>query len=593
MSSGGRWRVGLASAGLVLGLGGCDLAALADKLADDFERGIQERAAEAVRNAQAKIGQSGGDVTTHDGAVAIPAGAVEGEVQVAVAEVDPATLSAPLSSALDPVTPPVAFTPHGTQFSEAVTLSLFFDKTVGTSNLHVIRLDNEQDTSWERVDPETVQFDSGLALVSTTHFSVYGVVSCDSGKFADLCRAFESGEATVADLAEEAPPSDDAWGGVYQPPSGDDDGPGTMTDQCRDWLEQCRPVFDTCSKDPAADICSRVEECLSYAEKCGATLPPIGGGDDPCAPLAEACKAGDRVACDAYNQCVNPPDDQCMVLQHDCAYGNKDACTQFDSLCGSGPIGGDCEKLNSACAAGDDNACQLAAEQCGNMVLDCNDLALKCKAGDAVSCRNYDLNCGAEPPPPSCDQQRSDCFGLLNPDACYSFFSSCAFTADDCLNAQAGCDGANPDACYAAEPYCGPAGGTDCVTTHDACFGSGITDTQSCDAFFGNCRPSPEDCAALDSACVNSDQYACSAEKTYCPAPPPPPPDGGTCGEIVWEICKTVDNCGSAVTCEGDPPPVRTDVQPVAGDLVHCDYMQACTADGMFCSDNWACVVNP
>jgi hypothetical protein len=607
--------VGLVSAGLALGLAGCDLAALADKLADDFERGIQERAAEAVRNAQAKIGQDGGDVATHDGAVAVPAGAVQSEVQVAVAQVDPAMLSAPLSSALDPVTPPVAFTPHGTEFAEAVTLSLFFEKTVGTSNLHVVRLDNEQDTSWERVDPETVQFDSGLALVSTTHFSVYGVVSCDTGKYADLCRAFDNGDATVADLAKEAPPKDDAWGGVYKPPTSDGgtDGPGTdpgeMDAQCRTWLDQCRPVFETCSQDPAADICSRVPECLDYAEQCGIKIPDDGVDGDPCAPIGDACKAGDRAACDAYDQCLNTipePSDDCLKLASDCQRGNKDACTRFMQQCHMPPPPPPprtCEQLNTACKAGDQTACATAVKQCGATTLDCADLATKCKAGDLNACHAHDLNCNDEPQPDDCETLAKAC-AADDQLSCDLFSEQCGQSfpsQEQCDEAFLACNDDILDACTFWNDECSahypppPPPDAECMTSHDACFGSGVSDVEACDAFFGSCRISAEDCASLDSACMADNTNACDARDAYCAGQPPPPPDGDPmCADapVTWEICKTPDNCGSASSCAGEQPPVPTDLQTAPGDFVHCDSIVVCPEGEPYCFQDWNCVLS-
>jgi hypothetical protein len=575
-------------AGLALGAAGCDLGALADKLsdaADDFERGIQQRAADAVRNAQAMIGQDGGDVTTHNGAVAVPAGAVSNNVNVTVTEVSPDMLAAPVPSVLQPVTPPVAFTPHGTTFAQAVTLSLFYEQSVGTNNLHVLRLDNEQDTSWERVDPATVQFNGDVALVSTTHFSVYTVFRCNAldGKLADLCKEFESGDIDVDDLVKEAPPSGDIWGGVVKPPStnsGGDDA-GTANPQCDQWLSECRPVYDTCIKDPSADICGRVEECLSHAQECGwaVPMPPPGGNtSDPCAQVAADCRANVAGACEAYKTCSGadggvtpppppPPPDACTKLQTDCKNGNKDACTLFNQMCVNMPP--DCATLQEACKAGDQTACATATKVCGTDVppVNCEDLLIKCDGGkgDPVACDDYTVNCGELPPQPepTCDDFRKGCFAANNGDDCYQLFATCEVTDRDCSAAADACDRGNLDACFASEPYCGPVGGADCGDEREACITSEFTDVNACDYYYSSCAPSPDDCFSAQSACTAGNGNACGPAG-YCP----PPPDVDMC--IHWEICTADYGCDTQTTCPPEPAPVQTDIEPPPGSSVTC-----------------------
>jgi len=69
---------------------------------------------------------------------------------------------------------PFAFTPDGTAFEKPVTVTL---QAVDGAD-EVLRLDNEQDTTWEIVDGAT--FANGVATFQTTHFCIY--VTAASGQ---------------------------------------------------------------------------------------------------------------------------------------------------------------------------------------------------------------------------------------------------------------------------------------------------------------------------------------------------------------------------------------------------------------------------
>jgi hypothetical protein len=421
MSMGGRWNVTLLGAGMAL-VSACDLSSLADKLAADFERGIQERADEEIRNAQKRIGEDGGEVKTYGGAVAVPEGAVEGDVEVAVAETNPAALSAELPGVLQPVTPPMAFTPHGTTFEAPVTLSLFFDRALPSGDLHVLRLDDEQDTSWERVDPDSLQYGSGVAMVSTTHFSVYSVVRCEAlpGELAGVCDQLKNGEISLSELAQVAPPDSNAWEGFEPRPSSDggtttppDDGPPVGSDACADVADECKPVFDACGQDPESSICERIPDCLRKLEECGAEVPTPS--DEECYALGDGCRQGDTVACEIYSELCSgdsTPIDECSLLYEQCNYeGNQGACDKFDASCADGQPPTECEELGRACANGDEQAC-LDAEEVGCGFVEppppetCKELVAACDggAGDLDACEQAaQLGCpdgGIEPPPP-------------------------------------------------------------------------------------------------------------------------------------------------------------------------------------------------
>lgn len=118
---------------------------------------------------QTTIGAAGGDATSPSGAlVRIPGGALSGDTVVTVTIVDASTLAAP-PAGTELVGKPHAFTPHGLQFSAPVAIVLPSTETSGT----VLRLDDERDTTWERV--ENVSFDGQAATFRTSHFSIYAV----------------------------------------------------------------------------------------------------------------------------------------------------------------------------------------------------------------------------------------------------------------------------------------------------------------------------------------------------------------------------------------------------------------------------------
>ena len=110
-------------------------------------------------------------IVAGDGAeVQVPAGQVPAGVTLKVAKVT-APAGAPLPAAGEATSDVFAFTPHGTTFAAPVTLKLPY---TGSADM-VLRLDDENDTTWEVVDGAT--FDNGVATVQTTTFSLYVAAS--------------------------------------------------------------------------------------------------------------------------------------------------------------------------------------------------------------------------------------------------------------------------------------------------------------------------------------------------------------------------------------------------------------------------------
>lgn len=525
MSMGGRWKIALVGAGLALGMGGCDLSGLADKLAADFEAGVKERAAEAMRQAQAKIGEQGGEVKAYNGAVAVPEGALDGDTMISVAETPPSMIKAELPGVLEPVTPPMAFTPHGTTFNEPVTLSLFHEEGMPTEDLSVLRLDDEADTSWERVPDSEVMNSDGVSLVSTTHFSIYTVVSCKAlpGKLAGVCEDFKSGKISLSELEKLAPPEKDAWAGVdIAPPPSDgtsderppEDEPGDRPAELDcSAVQDCRAATDECSKDPRSPVCEFAEACQRVLVECGDTMEP-GGDEPPCAEFAADCKRGIAPACEAHKELcgaiVGPqPIDECGKLDRACRAGDQKACAAFESKC-SMDEPSPCDLLAKACDARDQQACDLFDKQCGG---------------------------GVEPPPNECDQLWLDCDGG-NRDACTSFEAKCATSEPaDCNQLWLDCDSGDTLACDSYHAKCGVISEPDpCEQLWLAC-DSG--DTMACDSFDAKCTDTgggPSECEQLWLDCDSGDTVACDTYDTKCGVISEPSP----CDKL-WSACDSGD----------------------------------------------------
>ena len=307
-------------------LGGCGISDLINDLkdevptAEDFVPGQAEypgggqapQPQQGVTDARATIDTSGGVVATAGGAVDIPAGALAEGVEVSVSEVVPTQIQARLPRVLRPVGPALAFTPHGQTFQMPVTLTLFHGG-VDPFNLVVVRLDDENDTSWERV--EEAAFGFGAAYVTSTHFSIYGVLECDafedpSGYCGDLVSgALDLGDVPEEDLGDFAAPG--GFGGMDAsgepgddnggPIGGRDPGDGEPAAGCK-LVEVCdefvycayaEPTWEGEDLPPPGD-----EECIGEAtetmcwEMCEGGVPPPDGGSIPPPPeeLDDTCR---------------------------------------------------------------------------------------------------------------------------------------------------------------------------------------------------------------------------------------------------------------------------------------------------------------
>ncbi len=540
MSLGGSWKIAFLGAGLALGVGGCDLSGLVDKLAADFEAGVKERAAEAQRQAQARIGELGGEVKAYNGAVSVPEGALDGDTMIAIAETPPAAIMAELPGVLEPVTPPMAFTPHGTTFTEPVTLSLFYDEGMPTDDLSVLRLDDEKDTSWERVDDSDVMMNDGVALVSTTHFSVYTVVSCKAlpGKLAGVCDDFKNGKISLKDLESLAPPLKDAWAGVDigEPPadSGERE-PGDIQLEC-DALPDCEAAAKECASDPRSPVCDFVKACQQVFAECGGKgeLPV----EPPCQELAAACKQGIKDACEVHAKLCGggtdpggEPLDRCDKLAMACQARDQNACAAFAKECAVVEPS-ECDFLAKACSQNDELACAEYGAKCGGDPVDpgpskCEQLWVACDSGDPMACESFKAICGMPPVEPSpCEQLWLGCDGG-DPVACDIFDAKCGMVSEpiECDKLWVACDSGDPVACDSFKAMCGmpPVEPSPCEQLWLGCDGG---DPVACDIFDAKCGmvSEPNGCDNLWVACDSGDPMACESFKAMCGMIEPPSP---------------------------------------------------------------------
>ena len=119
------------------------------------------------------IGPDGGMVQAAGGAasVDIPTGSLNTDTAIAVTEVPQAMLPTPPENTTL-AGDAFAFTPHGTVFTAAVTLSLPYDP-ITSGALAVLRLDDENDTTWEMLTGG--RFSNGTATIEVSRFSILAV----------------------------------------------------------------------------------------------------------------------------------------------------------------------------------------------------------------------------------------------------------------------------------------------------------------------------------------------------------------------------------------------------------------------------------
>jgi hypothetical protein len=153
------------------------------------------------------IDGAGGDVELDNGAkVVIPEGALDGDVTIVVEEIAAATLP-PSPGRSRAAGPAVAFRPHGQVFEQPVAITLPYDASQD-GVLAVHRLDDEDDTSWERM--AGADFEAGEATFDVMTFSVLRVVvelgatSSDAGDPTPIDASTDGGDAPATDAGTDA-----------------------------------------------------------------------------------------------------------------------------------------------------------------------------------------------------------------------------------------------------------------------------------------------------------------------------------------------------------------------------------------------------
>lgn len=133
------------------------------------------------------LGQEGGEVVAGNVTLNFPAGAVPKKTEVTVTILDADAVD-DLPATSDDVKLagfPAKFTPHGLTFEQPVDVAVGFDPQGSTDTpLVAMKLDNDQDTTWEVVPG--AKFENGEASFQITGFSFYAVFEDPSGVAKDL-----------------------------------------------------------------------------------------------------------------------------------------------------------------------------------------------------------------------------------------------------------------------------------------------------------------------------------------------------------------------------------------------------------------------
>jgi hypothetical protein len=164
------------------------------------------------------IGAEGGEASINGASLVVPAGALSEDTELRVQRLvaaDAEEFLDLLGSGQAAVSAIYVFAPHGSQFDEAVTITLDYEST--SSSLTVLRLDDEDDRTWEAVSG--VDFVAGEASFETTRFSLIVVTEPsevqggDDGGGAEPMDASTGGQPTVSEGGGGSSSEPDAGGG--------------------------------------------------------------------------------------------------------------------------------------------------------------------------------------------------------------------------------------------------------------------------------------------------------------------------------------------------------------------------------------------
>lgn len=206
------------------------------------------------------VGTTGADVALESGqTVSVPEDALAEATEIVVtAEEQPPQ---PVVEGFVIAGEVLTLEPHGQAFDEPVTVSLPFtrDPAVQASRYAVMRLSDDSDTTWERVENAFPQADGTVTFTIQT-FSIYAVVQRQDECVLVECDEDESGFAAryTACLAT----TEDA-------------------DYCADWIG-CSGSFETGagSASGTGNLCD--SQCATDPCVNGTCVPGVDGGADTC-----------------------------------------------------------------------------------------------------------------------------------------------------------------------------------------------------------------------------------------------------------------------------------------------------------------------
>jgi len=130
----------------------------------------------AVTSVRGTIGPEGGRLRTSNVSLFVPSGALTRDKTITVTELDAAAIAAlpATSDGIKMAGIPAKFEPHGLAFQEPADIILGYNEPTNKSEpLAVLKLDNDQDPTWEYVPG--AKFESGSASLQVDGFSIYCV----------------------------------------------------------------------------------------------------------------------------------------------------------------------------------------------------------------------------------------------------------------------------------------------------------------------------------------------------------------------------------------------------------------------------------
>jgi len=249
------------------------------------------------------IDARGGRVSLPDGAEAvIPAMALSKPTAITLKL---AANTPPLPSEVEGAGEPYAFEPHGATFDAPVTIRLPF--TGSATGASVLRLDDDEDTTWEQADG-TPTFKGGVAELVVTHFSIYQVVRPAPVTATDPCAQANGGCDTLATCVPAGQSRTCTCPSGYM---GDGVGDGGCSDvlECATNNGGCGASY-ACIEQVGADPVCDLDECTTNNGGCGdATYTlcenQLGGASPICTDIDECATNNGGCGDPTYVACAD------------------------------------------------------------------------------------------------------------------------------------------------------------------------------------------------------------------------------------------------------------------------------------------------